>query len=92
MRKLKLQVQMTIDGFIAGKNGEMDFMSFNWDEQLKEYVTDLTKSFDCIVLGRNLAQGFIPYWKDVASNPENPEVEAGKIFSNTHKIVFTKTL
>ena len=26
MRKLKLQVQMTIDGYIAGPNGEMDFM------------------------------------------------------------------
>ena len=26
MRKLKLQVQMTVDGYIAGLNGEMDFM------------------------------------------------------------------
>jgi len=26
MRKLKLQIQITIDGFIAGPSGEMDFM------------------------------------------------------------------
>ena len=26
MRKLKLQVQMSVDGFIAGPNGEMDWM------------------------------------------------------------------
>jgi hypothetical protein len=26
MRKLRLQVQMTIDGYIAGPNGEMDWM------------------------------------------------------------------
>ena len=26
MRKLKLQVQMTVDGYIAGPSGEMDFM------------------------------------------------------------------
>ena len=25
MRKLKLQVQMTVDGYIAGMNGEMDW-------------------------------------------------------------------
>jgi dihydrofolate reductase len=26
MRKLKLQVQMSVDGYIAGPNGEMDWM------------------------------------------------------------------
>lgn len=86
MRKLKLQVQMTIDGFIAGPNGEMDFMEFNWDNKLKEYVTSITEPIDCIVLGRKLAQGFIPYW---ASNPEQ---EGAAIFNKTKKIVFTKTL
>jgi len=30
MRKLKLQVQMTVDGCIAGPAGEMDFMVWNW--------------------------------------------------------------
>lgn len=35
MRKLKLQVQISIDGFIAGPNGEMDWMVWNWDEALK---------------------------------------------------------
>lgn len=29
MRKLKLQVQATLDGFVAGPNGEMDFMVWN---------------------------------------------------------------
>ena len=41
MRKLKLQVQMTVDGFIAGHNGEMDFMVWNRDNvkrMLRAYV------------------------------------------------------
>ncbi len=92
MRKLKLQVQMTIDGFISGLNGEMDWMTVNWSDDLIAYVTKLTDSVDTIILGRNLAQGFIPYWANVASNPDNPEYEAGKIFTNTLKVVFTKTL
>jgi hypothetical protein len=35
MRKLKLQVGMTIDGFIAGPNSEMDWMVGDWDDKLK---------------------------------------------------------
>lgn len=92
MRKLKLQVQMTIDGFIAGTNGEMDFMVWNWDDQLKQYVTEITDPVDCIVLGRRLAEGFIPYWAGVAADPAHPEHTAGIKFTETHKVVFTKTL
>ena len=92
MRKLKLQVQMTVDGYIAGPNGEMDWMTFNWDDALKQYVTDITEPVDCIVLGRKLAEGFIPHWANVAANPDNPEVASGKKFTDTPKVVFTKTL
>jgi dihydrofolate reductase len=92
MRKLKLQVQMTVDGFIAGPNGEMDWISFNWDEKLGQYVTEITEPVDCIVLGRKLAQGFIPHWAAIAADPASPEYTAGLKFSGTHKVVFTKTL
>ncbi len=92
MRKLKLQVQMTVDGYIAGLNGEMDFMVWNWDNQLKQYVEDITEPVDCIILGRKLAEGFIPHWATVAANPDDPEFTAGKKFTDTPKVVFTKTL
>jgi dihydrofolate reductase len=86
MRKLKLQVQMTVDGFIAGPNGEMDWTAVNWDNELKKYAGELTAPVDCIILGRKLAQGFIPYW---ASHPEE---EGADKFNSTKKVVFTKTL
>lgn len=92
MRKLKLQVQMTVDGYIAGPNGEMDFMAWNWDNELKRYVDALTEPVDCIILGRKLAEGFIPHWAAVAANPSDPEFAAGKKFTDTPKVVFTKTL
>ena len=38
LRKLKLQVQMSVDSYIAGPNGEMDRMVWNWDDKLKSYV------------------------------------------------------
>jgi dihydrofolate reductase len=92
MRKLKLQVQMTVDGYIAGPNGELDFMVWDWDDELQQYVTVLTEPVDCIVLGRKLAEGFIPHWASVAADPKNPEYTAGQKFTDTHKVVFTKTL
>ncbi len=52
MRKLKLQVQMSIDGFVSGLNGELDWTTWDWDNQLKKYVTDLTNSVDTILMGR----------------------------------------
>jgi dihydrofolate reductase len=92
MRKLKLQVQISVDGFIAGPNGEMDWMVWDWDDKLKNYVNELTEPVDCIIMGRNLASGFIPYWENVASNPADPQFAFGKKMTDTHKVVFTKTL
>jgi dihydrofolate reductase len=91
-RKLKLQVQMTIDGFISGKNGEMDWMAFPWTDDIIQYVKEITEPVDTIILGRKLAEGFIPHWDNVAKNPNDPDFEGGLKFSSTQKFVFTKTL
>jgi dihydrofolate reductase len=92
MRKLKLQIQTTVDGFIGGPNGEMDWLTCPWDNQLEQYVTALTEPVDCIVLGRKLAEGFIPHWAAVAADADNPDVAAGRKFTDTPKVVFSHTL
>lgn len=92
MRKLKLQVQVTVDGFISGQNGEMDWMCFNWTEDIINYVREITEPVDTIILGRKLAEGFIPHWEKVVQDPKNPEYEGGLKYTSTPKIVFTRTL
>lgn len=89
MRKLKLQVQMSVDGFIAGPNGEMDWITFAWDDALKAYVTGITDPVDCIVLGRKLAAGFIPHW---AARPADEDDASIDKMNATPKVVFTRTL
>ena len=92
MRKLKLQMQLTVDGFVAGSSHEMDWIKYPWTDDISDYVTAITDPVDTILLGKNLAQGFIPHWENVAKDPNNADYESGVKFSETPKIVFTKTL
>ncbi|MCB0534960.1 MAG: dihydrofolate reductase family protein [Lewinellaceae bacterium] len=92
MRTLKLQVQTSIDGFIGGPNGELDWLTWNWDDALKNYVAALTEPIDCIVMGRNMAPGFIAHWTKAAENPGTPEYDFARKMTDTPKVVFTKTL
>ena len=89
MRKFKLQTQITLDGYMGGPNGEMDWAHMAWSEDLDSYVTALTEPVDCIVLGRKLAEGFIPHW---AAQPENEPQEAIDKMNATHKVVISKTI
>jgi dihydrofolate reductase len=92
LRKLKLQVQMSIDGCIAGPNGEMDWMVGLQDDKINKYVNELTESFGTILLGRKMADGFISYWSDVINKPNDPWYVLGKKMIEIPKVVFTKTL
>lgn len=83
---------MSVDEFIAGPGGEMDWMTWNWDDKLKDYVNELMAPVDTILLGRKMAGGFISHWANVASDPNNPEYGFGKKMTDTPKVVFSKTL
>ncbi len=89
MRKFKLQVQTTIDGYMAGPQGEMDWMTFPWTDDVGTYVSALMESVDTIVLGRKLAEGFIPAWE---SGPPGEEQEAIDFMNNTPKVVISNSL
>jgi dihydrofolate reductase len=92
MRKLKLQVQMTVDGFVAGSNGELDWMTFEMDDKSKKYVNDLTDSSDTILMGRKMTDGFVNYWTSILDDPENPQYSFAEKMVNIPKVVFSKTV
>ncbi len=91
-RLLKLQVQLSVDGFAAGPNGELDWMTWNWDDELKDYVSHLTDTVDTILLGRKMTDGFISHWTNALANPKSPEFDFAKLMVDYRKVVFTKTL
>lgn len=89
MRKTILQFQMSVDGYIAGPDGEMDWITGPWTDDLNAYVTDLWKDVDTIVLGRKLAEGFIPAWE---SGPPGEDQASIDQMNDTPKVVISNSL
>ena len=90
MRKLKLQMQTTVDGFVAGPEGQLDWMTQPLDDKLIAFIVQLTDSSDTILLGRKMTEGFIKYWESVKQ--DSPEYTFAEKMVNTPKIVFSKTI
>jgi dihydrofolate reductase len=92
MRKLKLQMQITVDGFVAGPEGQLDWMTFDMDEKLLAFINQLTDSSDTILLGRKMTEGFIKYWEHVITQPNSPEYAFGQKMVRMPKVVFSRTV
>ena len=101
MRKLKLQSQISVDGFIGGPNGEMDWITWNLTPDILKSITELNSGIDLILLGKNLATGFIPHWKAEATDPAKKrdfveKMSAEEDFAvklyKTPKVVFSKSV
>jgi dihydrofolate reductase len=92
MRKLKLQMQVTLDGFNStGPDDEQQWVTWDLDG-IKQYVVELLDTSDTILIGRKLAEGYIPYWHDVITKPDDPMYAFATRIVGSKKVVFTKTL
>lgn len=92
MRKLKLQMQISLDGSPQyGQNDEQQWVTWAWEE-IKEYVLNLANSCGTEIIGRKLAVDYIPYWAETYLQPESKMYEVAKIKAGQKKIVFSKTL
>ena len=92
MRKLKLQMQITVDGFVAGPQGQLDWMTFDWEDELAAFVNKFTDASDTILMGRKMTAEFINYWENVVNNqPGSPEFAFAHKMVDIPKIVFSKT-
>ena len=97
MRKLKLQMQVSLDLFIAGTESGIKWMlwpytgPWTWDEELKAYHTGMTASIDTILLGWDMADGgFIDHWSGIAKEKENPQSVFAANVVAAQKLVFSR--
>ena len=83
-------MQITLDGYVAGLNDEMDWLIISEDGW-----TDLDKDLnaaDTYLLGRKMYPGYAEYWQSVLRNPgsDPSQLKFAKLAEKTQHIVFTK--
>ncbi|GAB3415998.1 dihydrofolate reductase family protein [Niabella aquatica] len=90
MKKVKLQMQTTINGYVGGLNGESDWMTWNPDTEFTAFLNTMLDTSDTLLLGRKTAESIIKYWEhEAAQNPAHP---FAKKIADIRKVVFTNTL
>lgn len=99
MRKLKLEMQVSLDGFTASADGDVSWMvwpwseDWPWDDALRAHHNNLTTTSDCILIsGRMAEEGFCDHWERVASDAENPQSMFAATIVATPKLVVTRTI
>jgi len=96
MRKIIAALVVSVDGFIEGPNGELDWVE-TWEDPF-----DLLPQIDTCILGRRMYPGYEQYWSAVLAKPEGPlpftgkaaskgEIEYAHFAQNTPHVVLSKT-
>lgn len=85
-RKLLLQMHISLDGKVTSATSTLDWTTQPWTPDLKAYITSISASADHILLGRKLAEGFIPHWRS------HPELEGAEKINGMGKTVVSRSL
>lgn len=75
MRKIIAAMQMSVDGFIEGPKGEVDWID-TWEDPF-----DLLSQIDTCILGGGMYPGYEQYWRAIFANPESVSPFTGKVAS-----------
>ena len=67
-----------------------NWMTWDQDDKLNQFINSLIDSSDTILLGRKMTDGFVRHWENAFSN--NPDTPFAKKMLDIPKVVFTKTL
>ncbi len=91
MRKVIYAMGVSLDGFIAGPDGSIDWT--NPDEELHRFHNERAREMDVHLYGRRLYEA-MRYWETAGDDPSAPdvEVEFARIWRQTERLVFSTTL
>jgi dihydrofolate reductase len=91
MRKLIYSMGVSLDGFIAGPDGEIDWSAPF--EELHRFHNQQALELGAHLCGRRLYETMV-YWETADENPSAAEyeLEFARIWKELPKIVFSKTL
>lgn len=94
MRKVIVSMNITLDGYMAGPNGELDWHFEYWDRNMGERLAKELSQADTIVLGRVTYLAMADFWPEKTCNPLcSREEYAYAVMMNHHKkAVFSRRL
>ena len=92
MRRLVLFMHASLDGFVAGPNGEMDWIDVN--DEMFEYAGQRTRDADTALYGRVTYQMMESYWPTAGDQPTatKHDIEHSKWYNSVAKVVVSRTM
>ncbi len=92
MRKIISFMHISLDGFVAGPHGEMNWIKV--DEEIFDFVGKRISEGDTALYGRVTYQMMENYWPAAGDKPTatRHDIEHSKWYNNVHKVVLSKTL
>ena len=92
MRKIILMMSVSVDGFIEGPNREIDWHMV--DDELHRHFNEQAGAMGGFLSGRVTHELMAGFWPTADQDPSStePMVEFSRIWRDTPKIVFSKTL
>lgn len=84
MRKLILKMSMTLDGFVGGANGELDWLFDTTDDDAKKWIADTIRHAGVHIVGSRTYAVMAAYW------PSSTDILAGPM-NEIPKVVFSRT-
>jgi dihydrofolate reductase len=92
MRHLIFFMHTSLDGFVAGVNGEMDWI--NVDDEIFDFVATMTDQADAALYGRVTYEMMQSYWPTAGEKPNatKHDKEHSAWYNKVPKIVLSKTI
>jgi dihydrofolate reductase len=85
VRKVALGLNLTIDGYMGGPHGELDWMFPQFSPDYIQSTADMLRDIDTFLMGRVTYEGMAPHW-------QNATDEIAPTMNNATKYVFSNTL
>jgi dihydrofolate reductase len=92
MRKLIFFMHISLDGFVAGLNGEMDWIQI--DDEIFDFVATMTDKADTALYGRVTYEMMQNYWPTAGEQPNasRHDKEHSAWYNKVSKVVLSKTI
>lgn len=92
MRKLIFFMHTSLDGYVAGPNGEMNWIKL--DDSLFDFVATMTAQADTALYGRVTYDMMQSYWPHAGEKPNatKHDKEHSAWYNKVSKVVLSRTL